>query len=228
MVQAVAQRFQGSCTMIMRREGEEVTFLGSGFLVHSEGYLLTTARTVAQDTNLVVVPPALDELFPPVTQDKVAPVPAEVVARDAARDVALLKLTPDLDINMPGEILGSSEADPQGSTVISLGIPFGYYRVHTAIVTQAILAGRVTSRTGSRLIIFDRRVQFGDIGGPLISAESGTVIGIVGGVFDPLELDGVRSGEGMKVYSDLSYALAIEYGTTLLEQSLAATSEETE
>lgn len=227
MLETVSQRFQGSCMMVMRQSGGEVNFLGSSFLVHPEGYLITTARIIAEDGDLVVVPPQADEAFMPVTREEVAPVPVEVVARDQGRDVALLKMTPEIEINMPEGILGDPEQDPRGAILMSLGVPFGYYRFHGVIATQSVLSGRVKSRTGTNLIIFDRRVQYGDIGGPLISVSDGQVVGVVGGVFDPVELEGRQLPEGvMPINSDLSYATSIEYGAQLLEKALEVASGE--
>lgn len=145
MIQTVSQRYQGSCMMVMRRAGTEVTFLGSAFLVHPEGYLLTAARILGDDGDLVIVPPQAAEEFVPVTREEVSPVPAEVVSKDIARDVALLKLTPELEINMPEGILGSSLNDPRGAALMSLGVPFGYYRLHGVIAAQSVLSGPPTS-----------------------------------------------------------------------------------
>ncbi len=221
MLQTVAQRFQGSCMMLMRKWNKEVTFLGSSFLVHPDGYLLTTARITQGNEGLVVVPPDADTGFVPATREQVSPVPVEVVDRDMTRDVALLKLKPDLDINMPEAVLGQSENDPQGSPLLSLGAPFGYYRIHSVLATESILSGRLKSHGGTNLIVFDRRVQYGDIGGPLVSINDAQVIGVVGGVFDPLELDGREPPEGVNpINSDLSYATSIEYGAALLDRQL--------
>lgn len=221
MLEQVSQRFQGSCMMVMKRNGGEVAFLGSAFLVHPEGYLLTAARNVVESDHLVVVPPDASEVFVPVTREEVAPVPVEVVSSDPTRDVALLKLKPELEINMPEGVLGSPVTDPRGAMVMSLGVPFGYYRIHSVVASQAILSGRIQSRAGTNLIIFDRRVQYGDVGGPLISVNAGKVIGVVGGVFDPVELERRETPEGgVAINSDLSYATSIEYGAALLERAL--------
>jgi serine protease Do len=207
--------------MIMQQSEREVSFLGSGFLVHPEGYLLTAARILPEGGQLAAVAPIVGDGFLPVTRDEVAPIPLELVSRDLARDIALLRLKPEIEINMPGEILGDPETDPRGSLLMSLGIPFGYYRIHNVIASQAILSGRVLSRSATNLIVFDRRVQYGDIGGPLISVTNGCVIGVVGGVFDPAELEGRTYPEGVQpINSDLSYASSIEYGTALLNKAL--------
>ena len=223
MLQAVSQRFQGSCMMVMRRDGAEVTFLGSSFLVHPDGYLITAARFVTEPTGLFVAPPQTGQTFQPVTQEEVTPVPITVVATDTAHDVALIQMQPDIPINMPPDILGSEDADPIGSSLASFGVPFGYYRVHTVIGVQSVLSARVESLSATKLLIFDRRVQYGDAGGPLVSTASGTIIGLVGGVFDPLELERRETPEdGLDVHSDLSYAKSIEYAKALLEAALPA------
>lgn len=221
MLQTVAQRFQGSCLMLMRQSGKQVTFLGSCFLVHPDGYLLTSARIAGSEGALMVVPPDVSTGFIPATREEVSPVPVEVRSRDMAHDIALLKLKPELDINMPEAVLGSGETEPQGGLLMSLGAPFGYYRIHRVLAAQSILAGRIKSRNGTDLLIFDRRIQFGDIGGPLISVNDTQVIGVVNGVFDPTELEGEKPPEGVSpINSDLSYATSIDYGAELLKQEL--------
>ena len=227
MLETVSQRFQGSCMMVMRRSGGEAIFLGSSFLVHPEGYLITTDRIIDQAEALMVFPPEAKEAFMPVTREEVTPVPVEVVARNITRDVALLKMTPELEIHMPDGVLGGPEEDPRGAMLMSLGVPFGYYRFHGVVAVQSVLSSRIKSSTGTNLIIFDRRVQYGDIGGPLISVNETRVIGVVGGVFDPLVLQGQKTPEGaIPINSDLSYAISIEYGMELLNNALEEASEE--
>lgn len=209
--------------MVMRRSGAEVTFLGSAFLVHSDGYLLTAARILPEGGDLVVVPLPNAAAFVPVSHAEVAPIPVEIVSTEATRDVALLKIEPDLTISVPGEILGRGDSDPTGSTLMSVGVPFGYYRIHSVLAVQSVLAGRLRSRSDTNLLVFDRRVQYGDVGGPLVSVRDGVVIGVVGGVFDPLELEGERAPKGgASINSDLSYATSIEYGRALLEEALSS------
>ena len=88
MLETVSQRFQGSCMMIMQQSETEVSFLGSGFLVHPEGYILTAARILPEGGSLSAVAPIVGEGFLPVTRDEVAPIPLQIVSRDLARDVA--------------------------------------------------------------------------------------------------------------------------------------------
>jgi len=194
-------------------------------LVYPDGYLLTAARILGNGENLVVVPPSSDEVFTELTRKEVSPVPAELIAQDKERDVALVKLKPDMKIQMPEGILGSAENEARGVMLMSLGVPFGYYRIHSVFATQSILSGRIKSHTGTKLLIFDRRVQYGEIGGPLVSVPSGRVIGVIGGVFDPLELVGKEtSADAYPINPDLSYASSIEYGAELLNRTLRESS----
>ena len=220
MLEQINQRFQGSCMMLMQRSGDAVTFLGSCFLVHSDGYLLTTSRGAPEGVNLVVVPTHTEEPFPRMTQDQVAPLPVEVVSRDTGHDTALLKIVPELNIRIPDGVLGDGERTEQGAAVMSLGVPFGYYGVHSVVATHALLAGRLQTFDGTRLLIIDRRVQYGDAGGPLISATDATVIGILGNIFDPTHFTGVEPPQGIAVHTNLSYAVSIEYGAALLAKQL--------
>ncbi len=216
MVEQIHQRFQGSCMMLMRQTGDGVAFLGSCFLVHSDGYLLTTSRGAPEDADLVVVPTSTEEIFPRMTRDQVAPLPVEVVSRDTAHDTALLKIVPELEIRIPDGVLSDGERTPQGATVMALGVPFGYYGVHSVLATHALLAGRLQTSDGTRLLIIDRRVQYGDAGGPLISASDATVIGILGNIFEPTHFTGVEPPQGIALHTNLSYAVSIEYGAAML------------
>ena len=220
MLEQVYQRFRGSCMMLMQRSDEGVSFLGSCFLVHSDGYLLTTSRGAPNGADLVVVPTDDDEHFPRMTRDQVAPLPVKVIARDIAHDTALLKIGPEIDIRIPDGVLADGERTPLGATVMSLGVPFGYYGVHRVIATHSLLAGRLQTSDGTRLLIIDRRLQYGDAGGPLISATDATVIGVLGNIFDPAHFTGVAPPKGIALHTNLSYAVSIEYGAALLADQL--------
>ena len=91
---------------------------------------------------------------------------------------------------MPGDILGDPENDLRGALLIVPGDPLRILPDPQRYCLPGNTLGQGLSRSGTNLIVFDRRVQYGDIGGPLVSVAGGQVIGIVGGVFDPVELEG--------------------------------------
>lgn len=220
MLEQISKRFQGSCMMLVRRNGDEVEFLGSSFLVHSDGYLLTTSRVATGEADLFVVPPDVEHLYPSLSRDEVTPIPVELVSVDTEHDVALLKMSADLDIQMPANILGNPEDVARGSLLFSLGIPFGYYRLHGVMEVQSILSARLMLSNGTKCLVFDRHVHFGDCGGPLVAAATGQIVGVVGGPVDPVALGAVFDSDGTAsgMQPGLSYAVSIEYGLSLLNQ----------
>lgn len=216
MMEKVNLRFRGSCMMLMQRRNDSVEFLGSCFLVRSSGYLLTTARTIPTGAELLAVPPETEDRYPTLTRDDVAPIPVDIIGIDHEHDIALLKLQPELKIQMPSDIIGDADEAPRGSLLMSIGVPFGYHRVHTVLAPGSVLAGRARTANGSHLLIFDRRVQYGDSGGPLIRVSDGSVIGIVGGLYDPVHFGGGPAPDGVQVHPDFSYAISIRHAVELM------------
>jgi serine protease Do len=217
MLQHVYQRFRGGCMMLFNREGDEMAFLGTAFLVHEAGYLLTAAHLVQQQRELFVEPFTLSaQEFVPLDLETVQPIGVSVAHADHARDIALLKIGEDLDISVPDHILGRAEDVQIGSNLACLGYPFGYHGLHNQVILQAVLASKIISRKGTRLLIFDSMVHNGTCGGPLISLQDGRVIGVVSGRFHPSFVTGGAAWESSDAAS-LSFAVAVEYAVEVLE-----------
>ncbi|MFW5995295.1 MAG: trypsin-like peptidase domain-containing protein [Spirochaetia bacterium] len=221
MLEQISQRFHGSCMMLVKRSENEVEFLGSCFLVHSDGYVLTTSRVATGESDLFVVPPDIEHSYPSLSHDEVTPIPVDVVSRDVEHDIALLKMRADLQIQMPSNVLGNPEDVGRGGLLFSLGIPFGYYRLHGVMEVQSILSGRLMLSNGTKCLVFDRHVHFGDCGGPLIAADAGQIIGVVGGGLDPVSLGAVSDHDKTTfgLQPALSYAVSLEYGVRLLHDA---------
>lgn len=219
MMQSVFQKFNGGVMMVMSREDDTVSFLGSGFLVHQEGYLLTVAHILPRKGRLMVAPgdPSVD--FQPVTQETVNPFPVQIVRVDPERDLALLKLERETDIRLPDHFIGNTESALAGSSVMTLGFSFGHFKLHTLLALNAVISARILSRNKSRLLLFDSMVHPGARGGPLISVKEETVIGIINGRFDPIEVgkDYMDSSRTQEISTNVSYAVAIEHVRDMLE-----------
>ncbi|MFW6235028.1 MAG: hypothetical protein ACOC4I_06630 [Spirochaetota bacterium] len=111
MMEKTGFRFRGSCIMLMQRRNGSVEFLGSCFLVRSSGYLLTTARLLPTGVELLVVPPETEDRYPTLTRDDVTPIPVDIIGTDHEHDIALLKLQPELTIQMPSDIIGDEDTN---------------------------------------------------------------------------------------------------------------------
>jgi S1-C subfamily serine protease len=140
---------------------------GSGFLIDTEGHIITNSHVVAGASKVQVT----------LGSDESSHA-AEVVGTDPATDVALLK------VDVPAELLrplalGDSTKVEVGDPVVAIGNPFGLDRTVTAGIVSA-LQRQIQAPNGfsiSHVIQTDAAINPGNSGGPLIDS-SGSVIGI--------------------------------------------------
>jgi S1-C subfamily serine protease len=140
---------------------------GSGFLIDTEGHILTNNHVVEGATRVEVKLGSSDTSHT-----------AEVVGTDPATDVALLKVDVPADQQHPLS-LGNSAQVQVGDPVVAIGNPFGLDRTVTAGIVSA-LQRQIQAPNGfsiSHVIQTDAAINPGNSGGPLIDS-SGSVIGI--------------------------------------------------
>jgi len=139
--------------------------VGSGFVLHADGYIVTNDHVVARTAERKV-------MFADHSEYE-----AQVVARDPRRDLAILKI--DADRKLTAITLGRSDDLMVGETVIAVGTPLGYEHTVTAGVVSAvnreIELGNETRFTG--LIQTDASINPGSSGGPLLNVL-GELVGI--------------------------------------------------
>jgi serine protease Do len=141
------------------------TSVGSGFVLHAAGYIVTNAHVVARTAERKVIFPDKSEFD------------AQVVAIDPIRDLAVLKI--DADRPLQPLRLGRSADLMIGETVIAIGNPLGYQHTVTAGVVSALdrtidLQNEVSIKG---LIQTDASINPGNSGGPLLNVL-GELIGI--------------------------------------------------
>ncbi len=144
---------------------QEVSVLGSGVVVHEDGYVMTNAHVVEESDNIKVIFSNGDEF------------PATVIASDTDKDLALLKIKPNK--KLPFVHLGRSDDLMIGETVIAIGNPYGYSNTLTSGILSATDRDiRVSEGTWLRgLIQTDAPINPGNSGGPLFNINS-ELIGI--------------------------------------------------
>jgi S1-C subfamily serine protease len=143
------------------------TATGSGFLIDTEGHIVTNSHVVDGANDVEVKLGASDESHP-----------AEIVGTDPATDVALLKVDVPADQLHPLG-LGDSSKVRVGDPVVAIGNPFGLDRTVTSGIVSA-LQRQIQAPNGfsiSHVIQTDAAINPGNSGGPLIDA-GGNVIGI--------------------------------------------------
>ena len=140
---------------------------GSGFLIDTEGHIVTNNHVVEGSTKVTVK-----------LGSENATHPAEVVGADPASDVALLKVDLPADQLHPLG-LGDSSKVQVGDPVVAIGNPFGLDRTVTSGIVSA-LQRQIQAPNGfsiNHVIQTDAAINPGNSGGPLIDS-SGSVIGI--------------------------------------------------
>jgi S1-C subfamily serine protease len=155
---------------------------GSGFVIDSEGHILTNNHVVAGANRIEVKLGASNRTYT-----------ARVVGTDPATDIALLKVAAPSDQLHP-LVLGDSAKVQVGDPVVAIGNPFGLDRTVTSGIVSA-LQRQIQAPSGfsiSHVIQTDAAINPGNSGGPLIDA-SGSVIGIN----SQIQTDGGRGNVGI-------------------------------
>ena len=140
--------------------------LGSGFLIHEDGYCVTNHHVIDRARQITVE----------LTDGR--KLPAELVSSDPDSDLAILKVTSDKPL--PRLELGDTADLMIGEPVIAVGNPLGFsHSVSTGIVSA--MHRELKDERGevmmSDLIQTDAAINPGNSGGPLLNAY-GQVIGI--------------------------------------------------
>jgi serine protease Do len=141
--------------------------LGSGFLIGSDGEILTNNHVVA----------GADQIRVALFTDEHRTYVADVIGRDPLTDSALVKLK-DAPKNLPSASLGDSDTLEPGDWVMAIGNPFELG--HTVTVGVISYKGRPFATTEGRfqnMLQTDASINPGNSGGPLIDVH-GQVVGI--------------------------------------------------
>ncbi len=159
-----------------RIEGGQPQDIGTGFIVSSDG-LIVTNRHVVSNTSAT---------YKVVTQDG-KEYEVKQISRDPSNDIAILKIDPSTE---PGQVLkavelGGSSNLKVGQFVIAIGTALGEFRhtVTTGVISglgRGITAGSVFEGYVERLddvIQTDAAINPGNSGGPLLNS-AGQVIGV--------------------------------------------------
>lgn len=219
MHQTLIQRYENGCLMLMEEKDGSFQFLGTSFIIHSKGYLLTAAHLLKGVEKPVAVNAAQPGVFSGLTADSAALIPVTVAQLDEEHDLALLRLNIDAEIGSPDDFIGNPEEVEEGTHTLSFGISFGHLQIHNVLVLQSMVSAKMISVNQTRLLLFDTPVHPGDVGGPLVNTEDGRIIGLVQGIFNPLQIlqKEEEAPSDYQLPSRHSYAVPIDYAYALLE-----------
>jgi serine protease Do len=172
----------------------EAQSLGSGFIISSDGYVMTNNHVIDGADEILVRLSDRSELK------------AKLVGTDPRTDVALLKIDGK---DLPTVKLGNSDKLKVGEWVLAIGSPFGFD--HS--VTKGIVSAKGRSLPNDTYVPFiqtDVAINPGNSGGPLFNM-AGEVVGINSQIF-------TRSGGFM----GLSFAIPIDVALDVSNQLKAS------
>ncbi len=173
-----------------KNRGYNERSLGSGFIISSDGYILTNAHVVEGAAQIIV------------TLSDHREFPAELIGKDGLTDVAVLKID---ESDLPSVQTDSVSRLEVGQWVLAIGSPFGLD--HTA--SQGIVSALGRSLPHESYVPFiqtDVAINPGNSGGPLFNT-AGSVVGVNSQIY-------TRSGGSI----GLSFAIPIRVALDVAEQ----------
>ena len=166
-VREVYAKASPSVVFVRSREGVGGAS-GTGFVVDSDGTIVTNAHVVAGSSNVQVR-----------FEDNGEGVDAEVLGTDSSSDLAVLRVDPADAGGVKPLTLADSDSVRVGDLAIAIGYPLGLDRTATAGIVSGL--GRdIKAPNGfsiDKVIQTDAPINPGNSGGPLLDA-AGRVIGV--------------------------------------------------
>jgi serine protease Do len=169
---------------------QEAQSLGSGFIISSDGYIMTNAHVVDHADKITVRLTDKREFR------------AKVIGADRRTDVALLKIDAT---GLPKITVGDPNKLKVGEWVVAIGSPFGFDNS----VTAGIVSAKGRSLPQDNFVPFiqtDVAINPGNSGGPLFNMDE-EVVGINSQIY-------TRTGGSM----GLSFAIPIDVATQVADQ----------
>ena len=162
--------------------------LGSGFIISADGYIVTNNHVVSAGAEGATV----EQITVTLTDRE--EYTAKLVGRDAATDIAVLKIEPKKA--MPFVKFDDSSKARVGDWVVAIGNPFALSGTVTAGIISAVHRG--TGGTYDKFIQTDASINQGNSGGPMFDMR-GNVIGINSQILSP---SGGNVGIGFAIPSE--------------------------
>jgi len=219
MLPEVIEEIKSSVVLIeadLQKEGK--IGLGTGFVIHPDGYILTCEHVV-RGTSRGVIQIDRDGKGYEVYGFK-------ILKTDKVKDIAILKIE---ETNLKTvTIEPSMNIRKTGEDIATMGFPFIAedidYPSTTKGIISAIILEPINEKESITTYQLDAMVHEGNSGGPCFLPENGNVIGIINSRFDPLQSAMKKGGVKIEIIgrplserTNFSYAVPIDYTVEMLK-----------
>lgn len=154
------------------QQNRSFSSLGSGFVIHPDGYIVTNHHVVDKASKILVT-----------FRDEKKAYQATLIGSDAKTDLALIKVDHS-NGKLTAAPVGDSDAIRTGDWVIAIGNPFRLGHTATVGIVSAKSRRIPTGGPYDSFIQTDASINPGNSGGPLFNAK-GEVIGVNTAIYSP-------------------------------------------
>lgn len=186
-------------------EGSSESASGSGFIVDSNGYIITNSHVIASAANGGTIE---------VTLTTGETYEATLIGRNIDYDLAVIKINVT---NLPTLQVGNSDGIVVGDSVIAIGAPLGLQGTVTSGIVSSLrrpVSVGDTEQSFIDAIQTDAAINPGNSGGPLVNA-----LGQVVGVNSAIATTGFSSGEAGSI--GVGFAIPINQAKRIVEEIIA-------
>jgi len=146
---------------------EQMSSLGSGVIVSSEGYILTNYHVIE----------GADQIEVGLADGRKAK--ARMVGTDPETDLAVIRIS---ETKLPVMVLGQPDAARVGDVVLAIGNPFGVGQTVTMGIVSAVGRNNLHINHFENFIQTDAAINFGNSGGALVDTN-GNLLGINSAIY---------------------------------------------
>ncbi|NOX60279.1 MAG: trypsin-like serine protease [Planctomycetes bacterium] len=143
--------------------------LGSGFVIHADGYVITNFHVIENETQLSIH--IFRKIGGAFKNEKIEDV--RIIAVNPFMDLALIKFDVPKDFDITVMHLAEDRPVTEGDTVFAIGNPLGLERT----VSRGIVSKKNRAEQGLTYVQTTTQINPGNSGGPLFN-ERGEVIGV--------------------------------------------------
>ena len=187
---------------------QEMNGAGTGIIMSDDGYIITNAHVIYDSENGGGLATSVQVVLNEDYYEGETQYEAAIVAYDTEEDIAVLKITPSVELTAAE--FGNSDDLRVGEAVVAIGNPLGFdlFGTVTAGIVSSLDRQVTVNESSMRLIQTDTAINNGNSGGPLINSY-GQVIGINSSKLSSNSYGAQASVEGLAFAIPMSHAMSV-------------------